>query len=169
MLCEILSLPSVMDYAGVKINPASMSNCKIREALLTDSSQIAHLSDQLGYPAEPVKVMERMTRIFSTRDNCIFVAETDDQKVVGWIHGFLTQLVESELRAEIGGLIVGQAQRNKGIGRALLEAVEKWAAERKAGQVSARCNVKRLESHQFYEKLGYRVAKTQMAFRKSLP
>jgi GNAT superfamily N-acetyltransferase len=70
---------------------------------------------------------------------------------------------------EIAGLVVDSAQRQKGIGKMLVVAVESWALSRSVKSVTVRTNVTRPESHRFYERMGYALAKTQHVYRKSIP
>jgi GNAT superfamily N-acetyltransferase len=86
--------------------------------------------------------------------------------LAGWIHGFLSQLLESDYRVEIGGLLVDERWRRNGIGRRLVRVVDDWAAERGAAELSVRCREERAESHKFYESLSFRHTKTQRVFRK---
>jgi GNAT superfamily N-acetyltransferase len=96
------------------------------------------------------------------------VAEVPGSRVVGWVHGAEQELLESERRCEILGLVVDAEHRGRGIGRLLVAAVETWAEARGLGLVTVRSNVKRSESHPFYERLGYVKVKTQHAYRKRL-
>lgn len=140
----------------------------IRRAREEDCSEIARLATQLGYPTTEQAMRERLRRLLNNSSNVVFVAETPEGKLAGWIHGFLSQLLESEFRVEIGGLIVDEHFHRQGIGRELVKHIEDWGASHGAAQVSVRCQTKRLEAHQFYESLGYQPAKTQIAFRKAL-
>jgi GNAT superfamily N-acetyltransferase len=63
---------------------------------------------------------------------------------------------------------VDACARRSGAGRALVAAIERWAASRGVAQVSVRSNVVRVESHPFYERLGYTRVKTQHSYRKNL-
>ena len=51
----------------------------------------------------------------------------------------------------------------------LVEAVEAWAAARGLVQLAVRGNVVRVESHPFYERLGFVRVRTRHAYRKQLP
>jgi GNAT superfamily N-acetyltransferase len=64
--------------------------------------------------------------------------------------------------------VVDAAQRGLGVGRALVDAVESWARTRGLDRVVVRSNVVRLESHPFYERIGYKRIKTQHVYRKGL-
>lgn len=140
-----------------------------REARLEDAARLAELSAALGYPATPDTMEVRLRRLLARTDDTVLVAEADSGYVVGWIHGSQQELLESEPRCEILGLVVDAEHRGKGVGRRLIELLEQWARDRGLGLMAVRSNVSRQESHPFYERLGYVRAKTQHAYRKSLP
>jgi len=129
---------------------------------------MARLATQLGYPSTAAEVRRRLGRILKQPGHAVFVAEKSDVGVVGWAHVFVHALVESDTFAEVGGLIVDERERGQGIGKGLMARVESWARARGARNVSLRSNIIRKDAHAFYEKLGYRIIKTQLAFRKSL-
>ena len=76
--------------------------------------------------------------------------------------------MESDYRVEIGGLIVDERWRRTGLGRRLVQAIENWAVESGAAELSVRCREERAESHKFYECLSFRHTKTQRVFRKRI-
>jgi GNAT superfamily N-acetyltransferase len=139
----------------------------IRPAREQDAASIARLATQLGYPVSEDEIKSRLRRLLANSNDIVLVAESN-ALLAGWIHGVVSQLLESDLRIEIGGLVVDENFRRQGIGCDLVHLVEQWALEKGIKQISVRCNSKRLEAHQFYQKLGYRSAKTQTAFRKQL-
>jgi GNAT superfamily N-acetyltransferase len=107
--------------------------------------------------------------LLTSTGDVVFVAEASDGAgLLGWIQGSLSQYLESDYRVEIAGLIVDGRFHRNGIGRALVDRVERWAIERGASQTSVRCRTTRPKAHKFYENLGYARTKTQIAFRKSL-
>ena len=128
---------------------------------------LAHLAGQLGYPSSLEQVLQRLTSICSRRDHAVLVAE-DDDNIVGWVHVFGAERLESEPCAEIGGLVIDESQRGRGWGTALLEAAENWAAAQDYPTVRIRSNIIRQQAHQFYEKRGYRCAKQQAVFTKPI-
>ena len=145
-----------------------MSHHFVRRAELSDSAELARLTGQLGYPVSEVVIRARVTRIIGSPDDCLLVAEGSSERLVGWVHGFLSQLLESDCRVEIGGLLVDEAFRRIGIGRQLARAVEDWAIDRGAVELSVRCREERVEAHRFYEGLSFRHVKNQRVFRKRL-
>ncbi|MCC7374624.1 MAG: GNAT family N-acetyltransferase [Verrucomicrobiales bacterium] len=143
-----------------------MNSSVFRVAQVTDAAAIAALSAELGYPADPDQMSSRLSRILSNPLHLILVATPESGVVAGWVHGFLTQLVESEYRVEIGGLIVGTPFQRRGLGRLLVRQLEAWARNQGAVEISVRCQVKRAEAHLFYEALGFQITKTQHVFRR---
>jgi GNAT superfamily N-acetyltransferase len=138
---------------------------QIRSARADDAGELARLTSQLGYPTEPEVMRCRLERILSSPTDRLLVAP-GSQGLLGWIHGFRVQLLESEYRVEIGGLIVDEGARRRGIGRRLVEALEAWARDQGVAELGVRCRVEREESHRFYESLGLKPTKTQRVFRK---
>ena len=91
----------------------------IREAVVSDAAAMASLSLQLGYPNTADEFRPRLTSLLSSDDNRILVAETDAPKVMGWIHVIPRLLLIDDPLAEIGGLVVDEKRRRRGVGKAL--------------------------------------------------
>ncbi len=137
----------------------------VRPATAGDAERVAPLSTQLGYPASETEMERRIRRTQQDRDQALFVAEADGV-VAGWIQVFVRVLLMHDSEAEVGGLVIEDNCRRRGIGRLLMQKAEQWAHEKGCKTVYLRTNVIRKEAHVFYEKLGYKVVKTQTAFRK---
>jgi len=141
---------------------------QVRRATLGDADRLADLSSQLGYPSTPEEVTSRLERIERDDGHFVGVAEFEDGRVVGWIHVCVSYLIESNPRAEIGGLVVDEARRGSGVGKLLMQHAEDWARSKRLEAVYLRSNVIRRDAHRFYERLGYKNIKTQQAFLKML-
>ncbi len=135
---------------------------------MRDAERIAALAGQLGYPSTTHQVRRRIERIRGRPDHRALVAETADGEVVGWLHVFVSRLLESDSFAEIGGLVVDENHRGSGVGKLLMQHAESWARARGCRTVRLRSNVIRKDAHTFYTKLGYHVTKMQYAFAKKL-
>jgi len=141
---------------------------KIRAATAEDADRIAALSTELGYPSSEEQVRGRLARIEKDSDHAVFVAEVENDPVIGWVHVCVSRLVENDPEGEIGGLVVDERHRGSGVGKFLMERAEQWAREKSLKSVYLRSNIIRKDAHTFYQRLGYRVLKTQYAFRKLL-
>jgi len=139
----------------------------IRQAIAHDANAIANLSHQLGYPTTANAVLHRLAQMHSA-NNVVYVAEIPHIGVVGWIHAHLCLLLQTNLHAEIGGLVVDENYRESGIGRQLLLQIEQWASQQGCESVYLRSNIIRKQAHIFYEKMGYSYIKTSLAFSKHL-
>jgi len=139
----------------------------IRAAVEADAEDLALLSGQLGYPVRASEVQSRLTLIESRGDGHVFVAEVEGA-VVGWVHVHGVHVLESPGHAEIGGLVVDERCRGRGIGKDLMTAAERWSASMGYGTVRVRSNVTRETARGFYRRLGYSEMKHQAVFTKSI-
>jgi GNAT superfamily N-acetyltransferase len=140
----------------------------VRAMTAGDLSQVAELSEQLGYPVSAQDLQGRFATIAADPAQALFVVETEDRRVAGWTHVYATHLLESPSYAEIGGLVVRAGSRRIGAGRALVEAAERWAREQGLGSLRVRSNVLRAEAHQFYPAVGFTRVKTQHTYERRL-
>lgn len=141
---------------------------RIRRAKLKDAPQLAELATQLGYPSTAAQLRQRLRQISPASQNAVFVAEAKDAGVVGWLHVSKQALLESDIRAEVNGLVVKQGHRSLGAGAKLIVTAEDWARKHGCKNMSVRSNVIRERAHKFYERNGYEHFKTQKSFRKPL-
>ncbi|HET7898251.1 MAG TPA: GNAT family N-acetyltransferase, partial [Flavisolibacter sp.] len=93
---------------------------------MKDAPAVNQLSVQLGYTLSSEQTANQMVMVLSSGDHTAFVA-TNDETVLGWIHAFQPVYLESLPFVEIGGLVVDEAHRGKGIGKALINAVIDWS------------------------------------------
>ena len=125
----------------------------IRDARRADAGAIAVLLTQLGYPSEPDAIEERLDRLRVVGDRVV-VAEVDGD-VVGLAHLQVTPAIERDRPAgKLGALVVDETQRGRGIGRALVEAVEAEARRRGCGLLFLTTSERRDDAHAFYESVG---------------
>lgn len=134
---------------------------------MTDAAEIARLTTLLGYPASTEEITERLKLLLPSASYFIAVAE-GSSGLAGWVAAERRVLLESGARAELVGLIVEPQCRRSGTGRALVRAAEEWTVTQHLDVISVRSNVARVESHPFYESLGYTRHKTQHAYAKHL-
>ena len=141
---------------------------KIRNANRNDIARLAELAGELGYPSTAEQIATRLRQLTPRSKHGVLVAEGPGPLVVGWLHVSVANVLESDVRAEVNGLVVADGQRSLGAGAKLLAAAEDWARRRGCRAVNVRSNVIRERAHKFYERQGYEHYKSQKAFRKPL-
>ena len=139
----------------------------IRTARLADAAEIARLTAQLGYEADPAAISGRLSRLLPRADQQFLVAVTDAQ-VVGWVHALIGDYIESDPFVVIGGLVVDRNVRRLGVGRLLMRHAEDWARSRGHSVIRLSSSATRTAAHRFYEALGYTRIKVHFAVGKSL-
>ncbi len=142
--------------------------CEIRNATISDASDISELSGQLGYSPSEVEIQKRLSTMLNSKDHAIYVALLSNEKIVGWIHVYESKRVESGSFAEIGGFVVSESFRRKGIGKALLKAAEQWTVKNKFSKLRVRSNINREDAKKFYSNMGFSIFKQQRVFDKKL-
>jgi GNAT superfamily N-acetyltransferase len=126
----------------------------IRDARAADAAAIALLLTQLGYPSDADAVEERLDRLRVVGDRVV-VAQVDGE-VVGLAHLQVTPALERERPAgKVGALVVDEAHRSRGIGRALVAAVEHEARLRGCELLFLTTSEGRDDAHAFYEQVGF--------------
>jgi GNAT superfamily N-acetyltransferase len=146
----------------------AMGTITVRAARIADAAQIARLSAQLGYPESDEVFAARLRQLLPLPQHAVLVAADAGVALLGFIALEHRLTLESGERTEIVGLVVDADVRRRGLGHALLAAAEEWARGIGKTELMVRSNVVRTESHPFYEGAGYRRAKTQHVYRKTL-
>jgi GNAT superfamily N-acetyltransferase len=144
------------------------SHWTLRSAEPADAARLAELSAQLGYAATATDMVRRLTLLAGDDHSAVFVAESDVEGIVGWLHVGRRQGLLTEPDAEIHALVVDERRRGAGVGSALVRAAEAWARERGCASLRVRCNVIRTAAHAFYRSLGFNCSKRQDVLDKLL-
>ena len=137
----------------------------VRDAREEDSAAIADLLGQLGYPASAGAVPARIDRMRAAGDRVV-VAEVD-----GLVAGLAALHVSPSLEhstpaGKLAALVVDEAHRGTGLGRALVDAMEAEARERGCGVFFLTTAEGRADAHAFYERLG--LERTGRRYAKTL-
>lgn len=139
---------------------------QIRDANGGDEREVARLLEQLGYPSGGDAVRRRLARIEASAADRLFVAELDGQ-IVGLAGIHVSPSLEYDGdAAKVSAIVVDEAARRRGVGRALLEAVEAEARARGCVLVFLTTAERRKDAHEFYRRLGW--DDTGLRFAKTL-
>jgi GNAT superfamily N-acetyltransferase len=84
----------------------------------------------------------------------VFVAESDG-RVVGFAAAGTRKHWAGDTDAYIGELVVASDHTERGIGRALVGAIETWARQFGYGRVTLETGAQNHEARSFYQRLGY--------------
>ena len=141
---------------------------EIRVATEEDCPALARLAVQLGYSASAEQIARRLDAARKSDEHRVLVAQEPIGEIVGWIGLYVFRPITSDARVEISGLVVDEARRSRKVGALLLKGAEEWALSVGLHAIGLHCNVVRERAHGFYERNGYRVAKTQKVFEKKL-
>ena len=138
----------------------------IRDAGPRDAPALVELVGQLGYPASAEQLVARLARLAgSSEDRCV-VAELEGELVgLASIHTSLS-VVHDRPAAKLSAIVVGERHRGRGIGQALVAALEAEARARGCHVLFLTTAEHRAGAHAFYRRLGF--AETGRRFAKQL-
>lgn len=140
---------------------------QIRTIREDDLAAVNKLSEQLGYPQSEAATASYISAVLNSSDDYACVALEAD-RIVGWVHGFKTRRIETGTFIEIGGLVVDNECRGKGIGKLLVAAVRNWCQEQGINTLKVRSNVIRQDAHRFYIHQDFTETKEQKVFEQHL-
>jgi GNAT superfamily N-acetyltransferase len=138
----------------------------VRPATAADAAAIARLLDQLGYPTDVADVPARLERLAHGPRGTVLLACRE-----GAVLGLATVHIVSVLNrrrdvAWLTALVVDEAARRGGVGRALVQAVETLARRSGCERLSVTTYADRADARAFY--LGLGLAQTGLRFGKTL-
>lgn len=128
----------------------------IRPHKHSDIPLLSSLMEEMGYPTSPLEIDLRIKKFLKNEGYGLLIA-TLSGEVVGFIAWSQSMLfVSNKTRLRIEGLVVHHTHRNKGIGKKLIEAIEKIARETTPAIIELTSGLRRGKKvHDFYRNLGY--------------
>jgi GNAT superfamily N-acetyltransferase len=125
----------------------------VRDAEPGDADDLASLLDELGYPAQPDAVRERLEAV--SRDSRVRVA-VDDGRLFGVVASHHMSALEQERPVcLVTVLVVAPGARRRGVGGLLMDAVEESARDAGCGRVVVGTAHHRVSAHAFYRGRGF--------------
>ena len=138
----------------------------IRECRMEDAEFICELNrNEMGYDFPLEQTKQQLSGLLKSSKDKIYVAEIENH-VVGYVHANDYDLLYALPMKNIMGIAVAGDYRKRGIGAALLSAVEKWAEQTGVSGVRLVSGASRTGAHEFYRCCGYGGEKEQVNFKK---
>jgi N-acetylglutamate synthase-like GNAT family acetyltransferase len=128
---------------------------KIRNASNKDIDELLELLSQLGYPAGKDSIAESLTKYKRSDGYTVLVAEHEG-RVVGCISLHVMKLFHmAGYAGRITSLVVSSQNRGKGIGKALVNAADKYFKRMGCVKAEVTSGDHRKEAHLFYQAEGF--------------
>ena len=127
----------------------------IRLATQRDTGAIAPLLAQLGYPASPDELGERIERLTERADGEVLIAELDDQVVGVAAYQLIDVLERPDPQCRITSLVVDDRFRRRGVAYALLHTIEETARDFGCFRLEVTTQPDRADALAFYLASGF--------------
>ncbi|MFV8450702.1 GNAT family N-acetyltransferase [Vibrio campbellii] len=143
----------------MKIRSATPDDLDTLFDLNKQINELHHLYAPQAFVAPSEEDRTFLINMLADEERLFLVAE-EGQQVLGFITATITQnetisfLIKDPI-CRIGTIVVDEHQKSKGVGRALMAAVEQWARESGATQVRLEVMEFNHNAQQFYDKLGF--------------
>ncbi|MBQ8086982.1 MAG: GNAT family N-acetyltransferase [Clostridia bacterium] len=122
----------------------------------------------LGHEVSAAQLRRRIPALAEDETYFIAVFEGENHRAIGFIQAQRYRLLYGDDGWNIIALAVEPARQGRGVGRALLTALEEYARDRGDAFVRLNSNVVRAGAHAFYARMGYACDKAQKRFIKTL-
>lgn len=140
----------------------------IRAVGAGDAGAVRALTAQLGYERSVLEIQRWIEELGAAGVRQTAMVACLDDEVVGWIEVSVERRLQSAPFALIGGLVVRDGLRSRGVGRRLCEAAENWCRAQDLETVRVTSRSTRTSAHRFYLRDGYETVKTSIMFEKKL-
>ena len=147
-------------------------NYRVRPVAEDDFSEWLRLRKLLWDETGDAEHEDEMADIFEHTDSqLVLVAETDNDRLVGFLEASVRPFVEDCETDNVGyleGWFVEEFYRRRGIGGTLVEAAEDWAREKDCEEMASDAEVGNELSLTVHQKLGYEETSRLVHLRKVL-
>ena len=147
----------------------SNTNYKIRNLEESDLSQVAALYTLFWNEEMNLTKMQAKFGQISSNPDYIFLCAESNGKVVGTIQGIVCEEIYGDCNPFLvmENFVIDKGNRGKGLGRQLLNELEKAGKEKNCSQIIFITETDREDTVKFYEKMGFDPT-SHKGFKKSL-
>jgi ribosomal protein S18 acetylase RimI-like enzyme len=145
---------------------------KLIQAKMTDAKSIIELQAQLDRPLpknkHQIRKFQQLVKDYiRLKDSRGIILATSNSKVIGMVSYVLIDRLNQPLsELWIPELVVTNEYRNRGIGKRLVQKCESIARRNKCYRIRLESRNDRIDSHDFYKKIGF--SQMALAFEKKL-
>jgi ribosomal protein S18 acetylase RimI-like enzyme len=139
-----------------------LAELRVREASVEDAEKIHALADELAgavgdSPPGLENVRERLAELMEEPRAWVIVAEDEDgAAVVGAVSLWIKpDLAHGDSVVEVPMLVVSEDRRREGVGKLLMEEVQRLAAENEANLIELVATTQNSPAREFYRSLGF--------------
>lgn len=127
----------------------------IRFATIDDAAEIARLLTVLEHPTTTAQVIARWPA-WTAQGNAALVADRGNGTLAGFCQLHTTHVLHRpKPLGRVTALVVDEAERGTGIGKALMRGAEEHCRASGCGLLELTSNTRRADAHAFYERIGY--------------
>jgi len=133
----------------------------VRAAQAADIDSLVNLLKTLfgveqDFVFDPSRQQRGLSMMLANPQGCLLVAE-EDGRVVGMCSGqLLVSTAEGGPSLLVEDVVVDEQWRGRGVGRLLMEAVSRWAGERKVSRLQLLADRNNAPALAFYHRLGWK-------------
>jgi ribosomal protein S18 acetylase RimI-like enzyme len=137
------------------------SGTKVREATAGDAEAVHSLARELAAalgdsPPRSEDVRIRLSELLEEQRAGVLVAEDEGGAVVGVVSFWIKpDLAHGDTVVEVPTLVVAEGSRRGGVGKLLMEEVQRLAAENGAGLIELVATTQNVVAREFYRALGF--------------
>jgi aminoglycoside 6'-N-acetyltransferase I len=143
----------------------------VRRAQAADRPEHARMRAALWPDEDPAELASELETLLADSTQAAFVAERDDGRLCGFAEASVRAYANSNDEAPcafLEGLWVDEDVRRRGVGRALVAAVEDWARANGFTELGSDALVDNSVSHAAHHALGFEERERVVYFRKWL-
>jgi ribosomal protein S18 acetylase RimI-like enzyme len=147
--------------AGLKRGEVVSEELRVREATGSDAEEIHALAGELaravGDSPPPLEGVDaRLRELMDEPRARLLVAEDGDGAVVGVVSLWIKpDLAHGDTIVEVPMLVVSEDRRREGVGKLLMEEVQRLAAENDASLIELVATTQNAPAREFYRSLGF--------------
>jgi ribosomal protein S18 acetylase RimI-like enzyme len=142
---------------------------KIRKLTINDVEALISLYGTFWGEKSDRQKMESKLQDLENNPSYIFLCAEKENKVIGTIQGIICEELYGTCQPFLlmDNFVIDEKYRKQGVGKTLLNSLEKIAKNRGCTQLLFITESSRINSIKFYESVGY-CSKTHIGFKKSL-